>query len=158
VCPEDKQHSSYDWDYLIDWEPRFQTLASVFTDIALLRDEDLRGGVVDTAAMDAGCLMYPPPLITGVAQPGIRNVPPRMPGRVPSLSRRPSYPKYAYAPLARNTGLTPCAMIPSFSPSLSLLTGRTPNASPVVSEAMVGGIRLHSGPHTASLLESEIQV
>ncbi|XP_056442399.1 protocadherin-23 [Gadus chalcogrammus] len=158
VCPEDKQHSSYDWDYLIDWEPRFQTLASVFTDIALLRDEDLRGGVEDTAAIDAGCLMYPPPLITGVAQPGIRNVPPRMPGRVPSLSRRPSYPKYAYAPLARNTGLTPCAMIPSFSPSLSLLTGRTPNASPVVSEAMVGGIRLHSGPHTASLLESEIQV
>ena len=155
VCPEDQQHSSYDWDYLIDWEPRFQTLASVFTDIALLRDEDLQGGVED--GVDAGCLMYPPPLITGVAQPGIRTVPPRMPGRVPSLSRRPSYPKYAYAPLARNTGLTPCAMIPSFSPSLSLLTVRTPNASPV-SETRGGGIRLHSGPHTASLLESEIQV
>ena len=161
VCPEDQQHSSYEWDYLIDWEPRFQTLVSVFTDIALLRDEDLQGGGEDAAAAavaDAGCLMYPPPLITGVAQPGIRTVPPRKPARIPSLSRRPSYPKYSYAPLARNTGLTPCAMIPSFSPSLSLLTVRTPNASPVVSEMGVGGIRLHSGPHTASLLESEIQV
>ncbi|CAL8331130.1 unnamed protein product [Lota lota] len=158
VCPEDQQHSSYSWDYLLDWGPRFQPLASVFTDIGMLRDEDLRGGVEDMAATDASCLMYPPPLITDVAQPGIRTVPPRKPGRVPSLSRRPSYPKYSYSPLERNTGLTPCAMTPSFSPSLSLLTMRTPNASPVVSETGVGGIRLHSGPHTASLLESEIQV
>ncbi|CAL8330612.1 unnamed protein product [Merluccius merluccius] len=158
VCPEDQLHSSYSWDYLLDWEPRFKPLASVFTDIGMLRDEDLQGGMEDLAAMEASCLMYPPPLITDVAQPGIRTVPPRMPGRVPTLSRRPSYPKYSYSPLARNTGLTPCAMTPSFSPSLSLLTMRTPNASPVVSETGVGGFRLHSGPHTASLLESEIQV
>ncbi|KAK0134170.1 Protocadherin-23 [Merluccius polli] len=158
VCPEDQLHSSYSWDYLLDWEPRFQPLASVFADIGMLRDEDLQGGMEDLAAMEASCLMYPPPLITDVAQPGIRTVPPRMPGRVPTLSRRPSYPKYSYSPLARNTGLTPCAMTPSFSPSLSLLTMRTPNASPVVSETGVGGFRLHSGPHTASLLESEIQV
>jgi len=159
VCPEDQLHSSYGSDYLLDWEPRFQPLASVFADIGTLRDEDLQGGVEDLAATEASCLMYPPPLITGVAQPGVRAVPPRMPGRGgPTPSWRPSYPRYSYTPLARNTGLTPCAMTPSFSPSLSLLMMRTPNASPVVSEAGVGGLRLHSGPHPAGLLDSEVQV
>ncbi|XP_056135724.1 protocadherin-23 [Lampris incognitus] len=153
VCPEEQLGGSYSWDYLLDWEPSFQPLASVFTDIGMLPDEELQGGHEDLAA-EASCLMYPPPLITGVAQPGIRTVPPRM----PTLDRRPSYPKYAYSPLARNTGLTPTAMTPNFSPSLSLLTIRTPSASPVISETGVGGIRLDSGPLTASLLESEIQL
>ncbi|XP_040001752.1 protocadherin-23 [Xiphias gladius] len=157
VCLEEQLQGSYSWDYLLDWEPRFQTLASVFTDIGMLPDEELQGGREDLAA-ESSCLMYPPPLITGVAQPGIRTVPPRKLGRVPSLSRKPSYRKYAYSPLARNTGLTPSAMTPTFSPSLSSLTMRTPSASPVVSETGVGGIRLDSGPLTASLLEAEIQV
>lgn len=157
VCLEEQLQGSYSWDYILDWEPRFQTLASVFTDIGMLPDEELQGGREDLAA-EASCLMYPPPLITGVAQPGIRTVPPRKPGRVPSLRRKPSYRKYAYSPLARNTGLTPSAMTPSFSPSLSSLTIRTPSASPVVSETGVGGIKLDSGPLTASLLEAEIQL
>ncbi|XP_078119646.1 protocadherin-23 [Sander vitreus] len=157
LCLEEQLQGSYSWDYILDWEPRFQTLASVFTDIGMLPDEELQGGREELAA-EASCLMYPPPLITGVAQPGIRTVPPRKPGRVPSLRRKPSYPKYAYSPLARNTGLTPSAMTPNFSPSLSSLTIRTPSASPVVSETGVGGIRLDSGPLTASLLEAEIQV
>ncbi|KAM3864775.1 protocadherin-23 [Diretmus argenteus] len=157
MCPEEQLQGSYSWDYLLDWEPCFQPLASVFTDIGMLPDEELQGGHEDLAA-EASCLMHPPPLITGVAHPGIRTVPPRMPGRMPTLSRRPSYPKYTYSPLARNTGLTPSAMTPSFSPSLSSLTIRTPNASPVISETGVGGIRLDSGPLTASLLEAEIQV
>ncbi|XP_069545867.1 protocadherin-23 [Brachyistius frenatus] len=154
---EEQLQGSYSWDYLLDWEPGFQTLASVFTDIGMLPDEELQGGHEDLAA-ESSCLMYPPPLITGVAQPGIRTVPPRKPARVPSLCRKPSYPKYAYSPLGRNTGLTPSAMTPTFSPSLSSLTIRTPSVSPVVSETGVGGIRLDSGPLTASLLESEIQV
>ncbi|XP_059190480.1 protocadherin-23 [Centropristis striata] len=157
VCLEEQLQGSYNWDYVLDWEPRFQTLASVFTDIGMLPDEELQGGREDLAA-EASCLMYPPPLITGVAQPGIRTVPPRKPGRMPSLRRKRSFPKYAYSPLARNTGLTPSAMTPNFSPSLSSLTIRTPSASPVVSETGVGGIRFDSGPLTASLLESEIQV
>nr|XP_046274188.1 protocadherin-23 isoform X2 [Scatophagus argus] len=157
VCLEEQMQGSYSWDYILDWEPRFQNLASVFTDIGMLPDEELQGGHEDLAA-EASCLMHPPPLITGVAQPGIRTVPPRKPGRLPSLSRKSSYRKYVYSPLARNTGLTPSAMTPNFSPSLSSLTIRTPSASPVVSETGVGGIRLDSGPLTASLLEAEIQV
>lgn len=145
------------WDYLLDWEPRFQPMASVFTDIGMLPDRELRVGREDSAA-EARSLTHPPPLITGVAQPGIRSVPPRRPVLAASLSRRRSSQKYAYSPLMRNTGLTPTAMTPSFSPSLSSLTVRTPNASPVVSDAGVGGIRLDQGPRTASLLEAEIQV
>lgn len=157
VCLEEQLQGSYSWDYILDWEPRYQTLASVFTDIGMLPDEELQGGREDLAA-EASCLMYPPPLITGVAQPGIRTVPPRKPGRVPSLSRRSSSRRYAYSPLARNTGLTPSAMTPNFSPSLSSLTIRTPSASPVVSDTGMGGVRVDSGPLTASLLEAEIQV
>lgn len=157
VFVEEQLHGSYSWDYLLDWEPRFQTMSSVFNDIGMLPDEELQGGREDLAA-ESSCLMYPPPLITGVAQPGIRTVPPRKPGRVLSLGRKPSYRQYTYSPLARNTGLTPSAMTPSFSPSLSSLTMRTPSASPVVSETGVGGIRLDSGPLTASLLEAEVQV
>ncbi|XP_067354486.1 protocadherin-23 isoform X2 [Channa argus] len=157
VFVEEQLQGSYSWDYLLDWEPRFQTLSSVFNDIGMLPDEELQGGREDLA-VESNCLMYPPPLITGVAQPGIRTVPPRKLGRMPNLSRKPSYRKYAYSPLARNTGLTPSAMTPTFSPSLTSLTIRTPSASPVVSETGVGGIRLDSGPPTASLLESEVHV
>uniref|UniRef100_UPI0037E8A37A protocadherin-23 n=1 Tax=Semicossyphus pulcher TaxID=241346 RepID=UPI0037E8A37A len=157
LCLEEQLLGSYGCDYVLDWEPRFQTLASVFNDIGMLPDEELQGGREDLAA-EASCLMYPPPLITGVAQPGIRTVPPRKPVRMPSLSRRRSCRKYAYSPLARNTGLTPSVMTPTFSPSLTSLTVRTPSASPVVSETGVAGIRLDSGPLTASLLEAEIQV
>ncbi|MEQ2184840.1 hypothetical protein GOODEAATRI_012168, partial [Goodea atripinnis] len=157
VCLEEPLEGSYSWDFLLDWEPHFQSLAAVFTDIGMLPDEVLQGGHEDFAS-ESSSLMYPPPLITGVAQPGIRTVPPRKPGRVPTVSRKSSYPKYAYSPLARNTGLTPSAMTPTFTPSLSSLTIMTPSSSPVVSETGVGGIRLDSGPHTASLLEAEIQV
>ncbi|XP_034544310.1 protocadherin-23 [Notolabrus celidotus] len=157
LCLEEQLQGSYNWDSVLDWEPRFETLAAVFDDIGMLPDEELQGGREDLAA-EASCLMYPPPLLTGVAQPGIRTVPPRKPVRMPNLRRKPSHRKYAYSPLARNTGLTPSVMTPTFSPSLSSLTVRTPSASPVVSETGVGGIRLDSGPHTASLLEAEIQV
>ncbi|XP_022522918.2 protocadherin-23 [Astyanax mexicanus] len=156
ICPEEQLRGSYSWDHLLNWEPRFQPLASVFTDIGMLPDEE--AGDKPAGPAEFHSLLRPPPLITGVAQPGIRAVPPRMPQRIVSLGRKPSYPKYAYSPLARNTGLTPSVMTPSFSPSLSLLTLRTPNASPVVSETGVG-----SFPKVAPLpgdisVEAEIRV
>lgn len=157
VGVEQQLWGSSGWDYLLDWQPRFQPMASVFTDIGMLPDRELQVGREDSAA-EARSLMHPPPLITGVAQPGIRSVPPRRPGLMASLSSRRSSRKYAYSPLMRNTGLTPTAMTPSFSPSLSSLTVRTPNVSPVVSDAGVGRIRLDPGPRTASLLEAQIQV
>ncbi|XP_072319756.1 protocadherin-23 [Eucyclogobius newberryi] len=154
---EEQVLGSYAWDYLLNWEPRYHTLASVFTDIGMLPDEELQGGR-ESLASEASCFMHPPPLITGVAQPGIRTVPPRKPSRTHSLTGKPSYPRYCYSPLARNTGLTPSAMTPTFSPSLTSLSVRTPCSSPVISDTGVGGIRLEAGPPTASLLETEIHV
>ncbi|XP_055081161.1 protocadherin-23 [Periophthalmus magnuspinnatus] len=154
---EEQVQGSYAWDYLLDWEPQYHMVASVFTDIGMLPDEELQGGR-ESLACDVSCFMHPPPLITAVAQPGLRTVPPRKPSRARSLSRQPSYPRYCYSPLASNTGLTPSAMTPTFSPSLTSLTVQTPRAFPVVSDSGVGGIRLEAGPPTASLLETEIQV
>ncbi|KAM9792483.1 protocadherin-23 [Neosynchiropus ocellatus] len=156
LFPDEHMYGIYSWEHLLHWEPRFHTLASVFTDISMLPDEALQGRH-EALAADSCSPMYPPPLLTGVAQPGIRTVLPRKPTRDPSLRRRPSYPRYAYSPLGRNTGLTPSAMTPTFTPSLTSLTMRTPNASPV-SDTRVRGIRLDAGPQTASLLEAEIQV
>ncbi|XP_018591367.2 protocadherin-23 isoform X2 [Scleropages formosus] len=139
ACTEEELRGSYGWDYLLNWEPRFQPLASVFSDIGQLPDGAARacGSLEESRGF-----LRPPPLITSVAQPGIRTVPPRMPPRVPgqmeTLMRRPSFPKYTYSPLARNTGLTPSIMTPSFSPAISLLTVRTPNASPVLSDTGLG--------------------
>ncbi|KAG9344074.1 hypothetical protein JZ751_012554 [Albula glossodonta] len=130
VCADEELRGSYGWDYLLNWEPRFQPLASVFSELGQLPDEE----ELELEEEDQPCRsLRPPPLITSVAQPGLRAVPPRMPpsGVAPILTRRPSFPKYSYSPLARNTGLTPSIMTPSFSPALSLLTIRTPNASPV---------------------------
>ncbi|XP_039606214.1 protocadherin-23 [Polypterus senegalus] len=129
---------SYSWDYLLNWEPKFQPLASVFSDIAKLQDETLQKR--NTAEETKG-LIYPPPLITSVAQPGIRTVPPRL----PTFMSRTAFPKYAHSPLSENLGLMASVMTPSFSPSLSLLTAKTPSSSPVVSE--VG----HPGPSKAVL-------
>ncbi|KAL2098180.1 hypothetical protein ACEWY4_007387 [Coilia grayii] len=152
---EEEHKGSYSWDYLLNWEPRFQPLASVFTDIGSLPDEEAAG---HSSASELASLMCPPPLITAVAQPGIRAIPPRMPAKMPTLGRRPSYPKYAYSPLGRNTGLSPAAMTPCFSPSLSLLTMRTPNASPVVSETgIVGHTKITPLPGSI-ICEGEIQV
>ncbi|KAL7855856.1 hypothetical protein AOLI_G00194600 [Acnodon oligacanthus] len=155
ICPEEQLRGSYGWDHLLNWEPRFQPLASVFTDISMLPDEETSERPV---GLEFHSLLHPPPLITGVAQPGIRAVPPRMPQRMASLVRKPSYPKYAYSPLARNTGLTPSAMTPSFSPSLSLLTLRTPSASPVVSETGLGGFTKMAPLPRDVLVDAEINV
>lgn len=131
ISSEEQLHGSYGWDYFLNWQPRFQSLASVFTDIGMLPDEGMRARDVEPESQS---LLHPPPLITAVAQPGIRAVPPRMPHRRFPLVRLPTYTNTC----TRNTELTHSAMTPSFSPSLSLLTVRTPSTSPVVSETGLG--------------------
>ncbi|XP_039549970.1 protocadherin-23 [Pimephales promelas] len=128
ISSEEPLHGSYSWDYFLNWQPRFQSLASVFTDIGMLPDEGMRSRDVEPESQS---LLHPPPLITAVAQPGIRAVPPRMPHKRSPLVRLPNT-------CTRNTELTHSAMTPSFSPSLSLLTVRTPSSSPVVSETGLG--------------------
>ncbi|KAK2908823.1 hypothetical protein Q8A67_004660 [Cirrhinus molitorella] len=151
ISSEEQLHGSYSWDYFLNWQPRFQSLASVFTDIGMLPDEEMRARNVEPETQS---LLRPPPLITAVAQPGIRAVPPRMPYRRSPLVRLPTYNKTH----TRNTELTHSAMTPSFSPSLSVLTVRTPSSSPVVSETGLGSYTKIATLPRDILDEAEIQV
>lgn len=117
----DGARDSYAWDYFLSWEPKFQHLASVFNDLARLKDEHLQrlGVPKDTS------FVFPPPLITAVAQPGIKAVPPRM----PAITLGQALHKLPRSPLPYYGDSLPEAMSPSFSPSLSLLTMQTPARS-----------------------------
>ncbi|XP_069711082.1 protocadherin-23 [Phaenicophaeus curvirostris] len=140
----------YKWDCVLTWEPRFQPLASVFTDIAKLKDENVH---IHSFPNEKKSLVFPPPLITSVAQPGIRTVPPRMPNAISGQAFK-EYPRSA---LTHSTGYPPPTMTPSFSPSLSLLTIQTPTASPVMSDGKMIGTCLIDPSHELGT-EEEIQV
>ncbi|XP_051560919.1 protocadherin-23 [Myxocyprinus asiaticus] len=155
ISSEEQLNGSYGLDFLLNWQPRFQSLSSVFTDIGMLPDEEIRARDMEG---ESHSLLYSPPLITAVAQPGIRVVPPRNPQRRPTLDRWPTYPKNAYSPHTKNTELTHSAITPSFSPSLSLLTMRTPNTSPVVSETGLGRYTKVATLPRDMLEDAEIQV
>ncbi|KAI1238422.1 Protocadherin-23, partial [Lamprotornis superbus] len=51
----------YNWDYVLSCEPRFQPLASVFNDIAELKDENVH---IHSFCKEKKSLVFPPPLIT----------------------------------------------------------------------------------------------
>ncbi|XP_030347222.1 protocadherin-23 [Strigops habroptila] len=140
----------YNWDYVLSWEPRFQHLASVFNDIAKLKDENMHS---HSFPKEKTSLVFPPPLITSVAQPGIRTVPPRM----PNIISGQAFKKYPHNPLINNLGYPPPTMTPSFSPSLSLLTMQTPTASPVMSDGKMIGTCLIDPSHELAT-EEEIQI
>ncbi|XP_010559319.1 PREDICTED: protocadherin-23 [Haliaeetus leucocephalus] len=148
--PDEDLGGGYNWDYVLSWEPKFQPLASVFNDIAKLKDENVH---IHSFPEEKKSLVFPPPLITSVAQPGIRTVPPRM----PNIISGQTFKKYPHSPLIRNLGYPPPTMTPSFSPSLSLLTMQTPTASPVMSDGKMIGTHLIDPSHELST-EEEIQV
>ncbi|XP_021103522.1 protocadherin-23 isoform X1 [Heterocephalus glaber] len=141
---------SYAWDYLLSWEPKFQPLALVFNDIAKLKDEHLpKPGI----PKERQSLVFPPPLITAVAQPGIKAVPPRMQATAPGQLLQ----KYPRSPLLYPQGCPAEAMTPSFSPALSLLTVQTPARSPLLSSGELLGTR-GSDPHCALKAEDDIEI
>uniref|UniRef100_A0A670J3V0 Cadherin domain-containing protein n=1 Tax=Podarcis muralis TaxID=64176 RepID=A0A670J3V0_PODMU len=72
VDSDEDLRGSYNWDYLLNWEPRFKPLASVFSDIAELEDESLK---MHSFPKEKKSFIFPPPLITSVAQPGLKTVP-----------------------------------------------------------------------------------
>ncbi|XP_032268933.1 protocadherin-23 [Phoca vitulina] len=140
---------NYHWDYLLSWEPKFQPLASVFNDIAKLKDQHLQ----TTGIPKETSLVFPPPLITAVAQPGLKAVPPRMPARTPGQVLH----KYPHSPLPYHLSSLPEAMTPSFSPSLFLLTAKTPAVTPRLSRGESSGTHL-SGTCRELKAEDEVQI
>nr|AAR10443.1 cadherin protein [Homo sapiens] len=141
---------NYHWNYLLSWEPKFQPLASVFNDIAKLKDEHLH---MPGIPKEKKSFVFPPPLITAVAQPGIKAVPPRMPavnlGQVP--------PKHPRSPIPYHLGSLPEGMTPNFSPSLSLLTMQPPALSPLLREGELLGTHISGTCHELKA-EDEVQI
>ncbi|XP_004685264.1 PREDICTED: protocadherin-23 [Condylura cristata] len=148
----DDGRSSHHWDYLLGWEPKFQPLASVFNDIAELKDEHLPEPGLPKEKKSLG---FPPPLITAVAQPGVKAVPPRMSAITPL--QRPVVQKYPHSPIRYHLSSLPEAMTPSFSPSLSLLTTRTPTIPAVLMGGSLLGARV-SDAYRGLNAEDEVQI
>ncbi|XP_062991159.1 protocadherin-23 [Elgaria multicarinata webbii] len=150
VDSDEDLRGSYNWDYMLNWEPRFKPLASVFSDIAELEDESIK---IHSFPKEKKSFIFPPPLITSVAQPGLKTVPPRMPSLLPSQA----FKKYPRSPLTHHLRFPPSAMTPNFSPSLSLLTMQTPMASPVASHPSLKGM-CPGQPACELSTEEEVQV
>jgi protocadherin-16/23 len=148
ITSEHNVRGNYTWDCLLNWEPKFQPLASVFNDIAKLKDEHLpMPGIPKEKSF-----VFPPPLITAVAQPGIKAIPPRM----PAVALGQVLQKYPRSPLLYHGGSLPEAMTPNFSPSLSLLTMQTPARSPLLSDGEL--LETQGSGTCCELKEDEVQI
>ncbi|XP_030055623.1 protocadherin-16 [Microcaecilia unicolor] len=127
VASDEELRGSYNWDYLLNWCPQFQPLASVFTEIARLKDETtLRRPFQPKPKAEPKPRIDPPPLITSVAHPGAKSVPPK-----PAIGRTfPHLSSLRRSPINYEVSISSSAMSPSFSPSLSPLAARSPVVSP----------------------------
>ncbi|XP_026154669.1 protocadherin-16-like [Mastacembelus armatus] len=128
VASDEELRGSYNWDYLLNWCPQFQPLASVFTEIARLKDETApphpRRSFHHKAKAESR--IDPPPLITSVAHPGAKTVPPK-----PAIGRMfPHLASLRRSPISGQGSISSVAMSPSFSPSLSPLAARSPAITP----------------------------
>ncbi|XP_068122568.1 protocadherin-16 [Hyperolius riggenbachi] len=141
VASDEELRGSYNWDYLLNWCPQFQPLASVFMEIARLKDESaLRRPFQPKPKAIPQPRIDPPPLITSVAHPGAKTVPPK-----PAVARTfPNFSSLRRSPIINEASLS-SVIPPSFSPSLSPLAARSPVVSP---------FGISQGP-TASVLSTE---
>ncbi|XP_075054561.1 protocadherin-16 [Mixophyes fleayi] len=142
VASDEELRGSYNWDYLLNWCPQFQPLASVFMEIARLKDESaLRRPFQPKPKAIPQPRIDPPPLITSVAHPGAKTVPPK-----PAVARAfPNFSSLRRSPITHEASLSSSAIPPSFSPSLSPLAARSPVVSP---------FGISQGP-SASILSTE---
>uniref|UniRef100_A0A8C5MXL6 Protocadherin-16 n=1 Tax=Leptobrachium leishanense TaxID=445787 RepID=A0A8C5MXL6_9ANUR len=127
VASDEELRGSYNWDYLLNWCPQFQPLASVFMEIARLKDESaLRRPFQPKPKAMPQPRIDPPPLITSVAHPGAKTVLPK-----PAVARSfPNFSSLRRSPITHEVSLSSSAIPPSFSPSLSPLAARSPVVSP----------------------------
>ncbi|XP_041034757.1 protocadherin-23 [Carcharodon carcharias] len=144
VSTQDKIQNSYNCDYIVTWKPGFRPFASVFTEVAKLKDENLQKHIIKNESKS----IIPPPLITSVAQQGIRVVPPQM----PIVRFNPSFPKYSNLSIVNNTYSTASAKTPAFSPSVSVPTVQTPSAS-IILDAGLSDLTLKQSLHKQKLEE-----
>ncbi|XP_030634016.1 protocadherin-16 [Chanos chanos] len=130
VASDEELRGSYNWDYLLNWCPQFQPLANVFTEIARLKDENApphpRRPFQPKAKTDPKPRIDPPPLITSVAHPGAKTVPPK-----PAIGQIfPHLAPLRRSPTTHDSSVSTVAMPPNFSPSVAPLATCSPAISP----------------------------
>ena len=169
INSEEEFSGSYNWDYLLDWGPQYQPLAHVFSEIARLKDDNIKPKKAPThivpqrppqiqATINAHVnKVLPPPLITNappkavLAQP-MSNRPSQGSGSSSSstnsarTSQLTSLPT-PRSPISHDSSFTSPALSPSFTPSLSPLATRSPSISPLATPSAVGMSTQSSG-HT----------
>lgn len=133
ICPEKHLSGNHNWDKLSNRKPYFQFQPTIFTNKSRFPEKEPREGDLN---MELHSFLHRP------SQPNLRAIPSRM----ESFGKKPSNPKYKYSCLAKNPGLNNFTMTSDLSPSLSLLTLRTTNASPVVSETGLDFTKIASPP------------
>uniref|UniRef100_UPI00358FBD7D protocadherin-16-like n=1 Tax=Myxine glutinosa TaxID=7769 RepID=UPI00358FBD7D len=120
-----------DWEKLLDWGPQFKTLAGVLFEISGLWDERLGLPVPADHPGAPRTRIMPPPLLTSVAQPGARCVPPRPLYTRTNLLPMPAPPA---SPFVHSSSPPDVArqvpMTPRLSPAMSPLPSHSPPASP----------------------------
>ncbi|XP_058489873.1 protocadherin-16-like [Solea solea] len=157
VASDEEMRGSYNWDYLLNWCPQFQPLANVFTEIARLKDETApsqsRRSFHHKAKAESR--IDPPPLITSVAHPGAKTVPPK-----PAVGRTfPHLSSFRRSPLSAEGSISSAAMSPSFSPSLSPLAARSPAITPFsVSQGPSASMISATEHHLEHIEEAELRI
>ncbi|KAM9319167.1 protocadherin-16-like [Pholidichthys leucotaenia] len=157
VASDEELRGSYNWDYLLNWCPQFQPLANVFTEIARLKDETApphpRRPFHHKAKAESR--IDPPPLITSVAHPGAKTVPPK-----PAVGRTfPHLGSFRRSPLSGEGSISSVAMSPSFSPSLSPLGAHSPAVTPFnVSQGPSASVISATEHHLEHSEEAELRI
>uniref|UniRef100_A0A672FZE0 Protocadherin-16 n=1 Tax=Salarias fasciatus TaxID=181472 RepID=A0A672FZE0_SALFA len=157
VASDEELRGSYNWDYLLNWCPQFQPLANVFTEIARLKDETApnQNRRSFSHKVKAESRIDPPPLITSVAHPGAKTVPPK-----PAVGRTfPHLASLRRSPLSAEGSISSVAMSPSFSPSLSPLAARSPAITPFsVSQGPSASVISTTEHHLEHSEEAELRI
>ena len=116
VGSQEELTESYNWDYLLDWGPKFQPLADVFLEIGRMKDD------VPAAK----------PLAARLSIPSSRSGRPvEVSGRrtTDMLSSVSSLPRSPISP--PSTQYTSPAFSPNFTPAITPLVTRSPSVSPL---------------------------
>ncbi|XP_056635801.1 protein dachsous [Diorhabda sublineata] len=165
VHSEEELAGSYNWDYLLVWEPQYQPLAHIFSEIARLKDDtaSVHSGASATSSVKsknsvAHAKSVPPPLITSIAPRSIA---------MPVLNSRSAVHHNQMMLLPRSpishdlAGATSTAMSPSFSPSLSPLATKSPSVSPLVAPGLPASHHVmarQTASRNKSVVDAELRI
>ena len=157
VHSEEELAGSYNWDYLLDWGPQYQSLAHVFKEISRLKDDSAGAGSAPGGrhgpglSVSAVAAAGPPAAFPQRGFPSPSSVPAPQPYGLAAVAKNPHTShlhthRSTRSPISQLDSLGPLsssagrgALSPNFHPSLSPLAAtKSPSVSPMA-VAMSGG-------------------